>query len=428
MKEIVLKGIDESIFYEKSLNLLSTYIWKNDKVKGTFMALGVKYGSIHQEFKLNTEIKYHKVPSGIAHFIEHLKFYEPDGTTATDFFNQYGSDVNAFTTFMYTCYHVYATNSIKENLNHLLDFVLTPSFTKKHVNKERNIILEELGMQKDLPDSHIFFKNYENLFHNYKYNEIITGEKEDIKNITLEDIELIFNTFYHPENMFLIITGNVNPYDMFKIIEENLKKKDIPKYKAPKIKKIKEPTSVVNEKTEEVGNVEKNKVKISLKTNLANFKNIDQVKLKIITSLILNSNFGSTSDLKEELMEKELINYLGFTRQIIGDYLILTISLDTDYPDFAIKEIKNQLKKLKITEENFKRKINSSIATLVLNYDDIVSINEIMQEEIVSYGNIIDDLKEQMESITIDDCLSVLEKLDTKNMAITVLKPKEEKN
>lgn len=131
MREIVLKGLDESVWYEKILDKMPTYVLKNDKVKGTFMALGVKYGSIHQEFKNNNEVKYHKVPSGIAHFIEHLKFYEPDGTTATDFFNQYGSDVNAFTTFEYTCYHVYTTQAIKENLEHLLEFVLTPCFNKK---------------------------------------------------------------------------------------------------------------------------------------------------------------------------------------------------------------------------------------------------------------------------------------------------------
>ncbi len=425
MREIVLKGLDESVWYEKILDKMPTYVLKNDKVKGTFMALGVKYGSIHQEFKNNNEVKYHKVPSGIAHFIEHLKFYEPDGTTATDFFNQYGSDVNAFTTFEYTCYHVYTTQAIKENLEHLLEFVLTPCFNKKNVNKERNIILEELGMQKDSPESQIFYKNYENVFHKYKYKEIITGEKEDIKKITLEDIELIFDTFYHPENMFLIVTGNVNPYDIFKVTENQLKKKKIPNYRHPKMKKIKEPVNVVKEKCEITGNVENTKVKITIKTPISNFKMVDPIELRVIMSLILNSNFGSTSDLKEELMEKELIHYLSFNRHFCGEYVLLTVSMETSYPEYAIKEVKNQFKKLKMTEENFKRKINSSIATLVLNYDDIQNVNEMMQEEIISYGEIVDDLKEHIESITFDKVLQVMEKIDLKNMEVTILKPKE---
>ena len=77
------------------------------------------------------------------------------------------------------------------------------------------------------------------------------------------------------------------------------------------------------------------------------------------------------------------------------------------------------------TEENFKRKVNSSIATLVLNYDDIQNVNEMMQEEIISFGDIIDDLKERIESITYDKVLQVMEKIDLKNMEVTILKPKE---
>ena len=144
MKEIELKGLKETIYYEKVLNQMPLYIWKNERVKGVYSSLCVRYGSIDQEFKLSGKNKYYKVPSGIAHFIEHLNFYEPDGTTATDFYSKYGSEINAFTTFDYTCYHLYTTNAIKTNLNHLLDFVLTPNFNKKMVNKEKNLLLPKI--------------------------------------------------------------------------------------------------------------------------------------------------------------------------------------------------------------------------------------------------------------------------------------------
>lgn len=425
MKEIELKGIKEVVYYDKVLNQMPVYVWKNEKVKGVFSALCVNYGSIHQEFKINGKNKYIQVPSGIAHFIEHLNFYEPDGTTATDFYTKYGSEVNAFTTFDYTCYHLYSTVELKANLNHLLDFVLTPSFNKKMVNKEKNIIIEELSMDEDIPETNLYFTHYANLFHKYKYNEVITGKKEDVQNTTIEDIDLVYNTFYHPKNMFLIVTGNVNPYDVFKIAEENLKKKKLPTYKNPKLKKYREDSSVVNSYTEITGNVENTKLKISVKTPLSNFKSIDPIELRLITSLILNSNFGPTSDLKEYLMEEELINYMNATRSFIGDYLIVTVSIETKYPKEVIKEIKEQLKKLEMTEENLKRKVNSSIATLVLKYDDIMSVNNNMQEEILSFGNIVDNVKEHLENITLEDVNKVIKKIDVKNMAITVLNPKK---
>ncbi len=425
MKEIELKGLKETIYYEKVLNQMPLYIWKNERVKGVYSSLCVRYGSIDQEFKLSGKNKYYKVPSGIAHFIEHLNFYEPDGTTATDFYSKYGSEINAFTTFDYTCYHLYTTNAIKTNLNHLLDFVLTPNFNKKMVNKEKNIIIEELTMDQDLPDTKFYFTHYQNLFHKYKYNEFITGTKEDVSSTTIEDIEFVYNSFYHPKNMFMVVTGNVEPYDIIKLVEDNLKEKKLPTYKNPKTKKYREESKIVNSYTELEGNVLSSKVKMSVKTPISAFKNIDDVELRLMTSLIINSNFGPTSDLKEDLMEKNLINYMSANRSIIGDYLIMTITIETNYPKEVIKEIKEQLKKLEITEENLKRKINASIASMVLMYDDIINVNSSIQEEILSYGTIIDNLKEHLENISLEKVNKVIKKIDVKNLAITVLNPKK---
>lgn len=425
MQEIELKGLQEKIYYEKINDQLPIYIWQNKKVNGVFSSLCVNYGSIHQEFKVNGENKYRQVPKGIAHFLEHLNFYEEDGTTATDFYSEYGSEVNAFTTFEYTCYYVYNSSETKANLNHLLDFVLTPYFNKKMMNKEKNIIVEELKMDEDLPDSKLYFTHFKDIFHKYKYSDTITGTADDVKDTTMEDIELVYNTFYHPENMFLVVTGNVNPYEIEEIVEKNLKEKNFPPYNPPKRKKLKEPSSVVNKETKITGNVENSKVKISLKTPISNFKNINDIELRLIVSLILSNNFGPTSDLKEELMEKELINYLNASRTVIEDYLLITVSFETKYPKEAIKQIKESLQNLEINEEALRRKINSSIATLVLNYEDIVGVNNVIQEDILSFGRIVDDVKVHLENITMESVNDVIKKMDCQNMAVTILNPEK---
>lgn len=421
MENITLNGLKETIYYTKVQDMLPVYIWKNEKVSGVFSALCVKYGSIHRQFKLENDTKYKQVKSGIAHFIEHLKFYESDNTTATDFYSNLGSDVNAFTTFDYTCYHVYNTSETSKNLNHLLDFVLTPYFTKKNLSKEKKIIIEEARADLDLPDTKLYFTHYADIFHKYKYSELITGTVEDIKATTVNDINLIFDTFYHPQNMFLVVTGNVNPYEIEALVEENLKNKDFKEYLKPKLKKYKEPLSVVNNYTEITGNVETSKVKISLKTPLSNFKGIDDVELRLIVSLIISANFGPTSDLKEELLEEELVSTISASRSFIGDFLIITVNIETDYPKEAIKRVKESLENLYMTEEVMKRKINSSIASLVLNYDDIMNVNSLIQEDILSFDKIIDDVKVHLENINIEEINKVIKKIDKENMAITVL-------
>lgn len=60
---------------------------------------------------------------------------------------------------------------------------------------------------------------------------MITGEVEDIKEISLDDVEIVYDTFYHPKNMFLTITGNFNPYEMAKTVEDNLAKKNLENFK-----------------------------------------------------------------------------------------------------------------------------------------------------------------------------------------------------
>ena len=214
-------------------------------------------------------------------------------------------------------------------------------------------------------------------------------------------------------------------YEIAKIVEDNIKNKDFIEYKKPKIKKLKEPANVVNKMTELTGNVENPKVKISLKTPISAFNNIDAVELRLIISLILNNNFGPTSDLKEFLMEQELINYINSSRSFIEDYLIITISMETKYPKEAIKHIKNSLENLSMTEESLRRKTNSSIATLVLNYDDIMGVNNALQEEILSFGKVIDDVKLHLENITLKEVNEVIKQIDTKNMAITIMNPEK---
>jgi len=125
--------------------------------------------------------------------------------------------VNAFTTFDYTCYHVYSTGQIDANLNHLLDFVLTPAFTKKMVNKERSIILEEMAMDEDIPDSKLYFKHFADLFHEYRYKETIVGTKEDVQNTNIEDL-LYFKGIINNYNIDINLIENTNIIDNLKII------------------------------------------------------------------------------------------------------------------------------------------------------------------------------------------------------------------
>lgn len=416
METIKIKGIDEEIYYTTSKDGLPIYIWKNEYAKSFYLSLNVKYGSIDTEFMVKG--KKHTVPNGIAHFMEHIKFNVDSSTTANDLFDPLGSEINAFTTFKYTSYLVYGTSKIADNLNNLLDYVYTPYFTKDSIKKEKGIIISEVNMGYDQPYNNLYFEFNKCLYCKEKYRNLITGETSDVKSIELDDIELIYDTFYHPKNMFLIVTGNVNPYEIEKIVNTNLAKKNILEYKNPEIIKAKEPKHVAKKEHIIKSNVEVEKAKIGLKIERRVFKDLDKLKLNILLSIILSSNFGDTSDFKEELLQEGLITYLRASRNVLDDYVIIDITIESNYLDEAIGRVLNALDNLTIEEDDLKRKINSSIATMVVNYEDVEAVNNLLQNYLVIYGEIINNTKEIYESVTLEDINYVISKINTKEHTI----------
>ena len=421
MKEIVLEGLDEKIYEYTTKTGLKIYMWVNEKVNSCLMTLSVKYGSIHTKFKVGKKV--YEVPNGLAHFLEHIKFNINENSTAHDEFYKIGGDANAFTTFKWTSYIVFATGNKNENLNLLLDYVYNPYFTKKMINKEKGIIIEEANMSNDDPYSLIFYNNLKAVLQKSKYRNLITGEVEDIKKIELDDIKNVYDSFYHPKNMFLIITGNFNPYEMAKITEENLSKKEFKEYIEPVIIDETEPKKVTVEYSETNLNISYPKIKYSLKIPLNKFKNIETLDLKILVRLILNINFGPTSDFYTELIEKELVTSLSSNLDIYEDYLVITISATTNYKDEVIKRLKEKIDMLEISEKDIIRKKNATLATLILDYDDIETVSMKIQDDIINEGKIITDLKERISNIDKDILNSVLKYITNDNVSVNVFLP-----
>ena len=423
MEELELKGLNEKIFVYHTKCGLPIYMWVNEKVSSMYASLSVKYGSIHTKFKIGK--KTYEVPNGIAHFLEHVKFNIDEETTAHDEFYKLGGDANAFTTFDYTSYIVFATNNKKENLEELLNFVYNPFFTKKCISKEKGIIVEEANMGLDDPYSIVFFHSLLNTLQKSKYRNTITGTPDDVTSITLEDVKLVYDTFYHPENMFLTLTGNFNPYEMACLVEDNLSKKKFGKYLNPIIIKENEPKKVTTKYKEEYINVTYPRLKFSIKMDMSRFKNYSSLELKILTNLLFNINFGATSDFKDELMEKGLIQNMNVTCDVYDDTFVVTINVTSNFKEEIIKKVKGKLENLSISELDFKRKKNATIATLILDYEDLENVSYRIQDDVLNNGGIVTNLKEILEDETIDDLKKIIDLLDFDNISINVFLPKE---
>lgn len=425
MEEIKLKGLDEVIYYEKLDNGLPIYMLVNKHVNNFYITLNVKYGSIDTEYKIDD--KDIKVHNGVAHFLEHVNFNEGDGITAHDYYKKLGSFINAFTTFDFTSYEVTASNKFKKNLEHLLDYVQIPYFTGELIKKEKGIIIEEVKMGKNNPGHKLYYGMNKCLYVNDKRRNLVTGEIKDVKEITVEELKNVYETFYHPENMFLIITGNFDVKEALDIIKNNQSKKRFIKYRNPVVKKIKESNKVNKEYQEIEANVEIPKVKICYKMNKEIFKDFDENELSIYLSIIMRNNFGPISYLREELLEKDLINYIGADRDIFEDVVTIEVVAETKHPEEVIKRIKDKMKHLEVTEDDLLRRKRCNISSLIRDFDDIEYVNSDIACQLITYGKLITDNYDVYSNLNMEKLNKVIESLDLDNNSTVLMIPYQEK-
>lgn len=426
MRIIELNDVNEKVYYDKCKSGLEIYVVPNKNVIKFYTTLSVRYGSIHTKFKINNKII--KSPDGIAHFLEHQMFNEPDGTTAHEKFAKLGSYINAGTSFDYTSYEVYGTNNIKKNIDNLLDYVYSPYFIEKNVNKEKGIICEEIKMYDDSPNSYSYYKLAENVFSKSNYRVNIAGSIEEVKRTTAKDINVVYDAFYHPKNMFIVVTGNVIPEEIIAIVKENMDKRVFREYSNCELLTPKEPYKIIKKEETIELNVDIPRIHLAYKIPKSRLpkNDINCDKFIVLYNRILSENFGVLSELNEELKEKNIINSeIVTSANDMGDYLILKLFATTMYPNELSKIIFDKMKKLKFDNDALKRLQRGYVADRVRLFEDIVAVNEKIFDDILNYKTIIPSYKEIYKGIKLNKINDYIKLIDLENYSILYVNPKQ---
>ena len=422
MEKIKIKDIEEYVYYEKLDNGLEVYLYTKDNVHNNYVTFTTKYGSVYNEFVPIGENKMTAFPKGIAHFLEHKVFVQKDDPQPMEFFARSGSICNAYTTFRNTSYLFYATDSLKENINYLLDYVQNIYLTEESVESEKGIITEEIHMYEDRPSEVLAEKIRLNTLSNNPYKDSIIGTVEDIESITKDDLETCYHTFYNPSNMFVVVTGNFNPEDIMDTIRENQSKKEFDKLGEIKIKEFKEEDKVVKEK--EIISVTTNvpKVAYTLKIPLRDIK-LSRRKLHLYTYILFTSLFDETSSFDEEIKQDGIINNTTYV-SLLNSNTHLLISLINETPKYEefLDRVKDRLSKLEVNEEDFNRKKKVLISNEIFAYENIENVNDIIIDNLVYDDKFEDNPIEVIEELNIEELNQLIKKLNIKNTSTIVLK------
>ncbi|TPR35172.1 EF-P 5-aminopentanol modification-associated protein YfmH [Apilactobacillus micheneri] len=337
MIELKYPQYNETVYKEQLENGLTVVIEPKKGFQKTYASLTIKYGSIDNTF-ISYDNEKKEMPAGIAHFLEH-KMFDKDGYDAMDVFSKYGASSNAFTSFNRTSYLFSCTNYVNENLNTLLDFVQIPYFNEKKVNKEKEIIAQEIKMYNNDPNAALYFNTIQNMYPDSHLNVDIAGTVESINKITADDLYTAHKTFYQPANMQLNIVGNVDPDEVIKIIKENQDNKTF--LPAKDIERIQVPSKKINNSNRRQMDVFNPKVAVGIKGDSALGKNI---KYELSISLLLEILFSEDSDNYAYLYNHGIIDdSFGFDFDCNRNFNFSIIAGDTEYPKEFINNIKDIL-------------------------------------------------------------------------------------
>ena len=340
MEKIVNELLKEELYYEKLENGLDVYFMPKKGFTKKYAVLATNYGSNDLEFIPIGESEPIRVNEGIAHFLEHKMFEQPDETDAFGKFSKWGANANAFTNFTTTAYLFTTTENFYDCLDHLFDYVQTPHFTDENVEKEKGIIAQEIKMYDDDPGWNVSFNAIKAMYVNHPVRVDIAGSVESIYKITKEELYKCYNTFYNPGNMALFVIGDLEPEELFDKVKQ-ANKYDMAKMEE-EITRIypEEPTTVNQKEIITQAPISIPIFNIGFKDDKVNIKGRELLKYEVMTDILNEMLFRRGSEIYENLYMKGLINRsfgAGFTSQI--DYAFTTVGGESKDPKQVKKVI-----------------------------------------------------------------------------------------
>ncbi|NBO64846.1 MAG: insulinase family protein [Acidobacteria bacterium] len=178
---------------------------------GLFLRTGSRYETLDQH--------------GLTHFIEHALFKGTERRSAAQIAaeaDQFGGNLDAFTGREIVGFHDKVLDEhLPSAFDLIADLIAAPAFDPSELEKERNVILEELKMVEDTPDDIIFDIFAEKFYPGDGLGRPIIGTRESIITFSAEAAWPYYRKIFTPENMVLAAAGNMNHRQLAELAEQH---------------------------------------------------------------------------------------------------------------------------------------------------------------------------------------------------------------
>ena len=342
---------------------------------------------------------------GISHVLEHMIF---KGTPTRNYFeiseeiDYLGANVNAHTTKEETVFYINAlTQFLGKSVDILFDIVTNSTINEKELEKEKDVIVEEIKMYKDSPDDLVFEMNYADSI-NGQYGKPIIGTEASVKGFTADEIRKYYKERYTKDNILVVVSGNfdkneiVQKIDQYfsKLGDKKIDRRDKIDFSFNAGKKI---------VTKDINQVN---ICISHQNEDYNSKN------KIYTDILANIIGGSMSSrLFQEIREKNGLAYSVYTYNqyyLSGGLTSTYIGTNLENYEKAIEITLSEFKKLRengVTEDELQKAKNKYMSRIAFAMENPRSRMGILGNYYIRKNEILDSekMKNEVNAVKLED-------------------------
>ena len=342
---------------------------------------------------------------GISHVLEHMIF---KGTPNRNYFeisdeiDYLGANVNAHTTKEETVFYINAlTQFLGKSVDILFDIVTNSTIDERELEKEKDVIVEEIKMYKDSPDDLVFEMNYADSI-NGQYGKPIIGTKASVKGFTADKIRKYYKERYTKDNILIVVSGNFDKEKILQKIDEYFGK--LADTKVNRHEKI--DFSFNSGKKTVSKDINQVNICISHQSEDYNSKN------KIYTDILANVIGGSMSSrLFQEIREKNGLAYSVYTYNqyyLSGGLTSTYIGTNLENYEKAIEITLSEFKKLRengVTEVELQKAKNKYMSRIAFAMENPRSRMGILGNYYIRKNEILDaeKVKNQVNAVKLED-------------------------
>lgn len=385
----------------------------------------VKAGSIYEQGYLGR---------GISHNLEHLMSNGTQKRTKEQInliIEEIGNVSNAYTGKDHASYFITTASSYFDiALDVLSDYVQHPTFPEKEVESERGVILNEINMRKDDPQSKLYELFSKTMFPGHPVGLPIIGYRELFEKTTRDDIVNYYNRMYIPNNMIFVTVGDFSATDVLSKIREAFK--DFERGPLPDFDLPEDPGQVAKRYTEEEADVQMAYMMMGFRT--IDIAHKDLYPLDVLAFIM---GEGRSSRLYKKIKdEKQLVygisSWSDTPAYKPGGHFGIMAALDLGNLRQAESAILEEIYKLKteyVTDEELEKVKRLKESGYVFSQQTVEDQAQVLGGDELYTGdmNFSQRYLEGIKAVTKEDIMRVAsEYFHDDNLTVAVVKPKEE--